>query len=558
MSTPSPERALLWADVTEFTRAMEASEPLMAERTTAWVERCTRGWLQDLGGEFLSQAGDALILAFDGPELALNAAHRLQDDWHSLAPHLACDGPMPLRIALHWGAVRRGGLSYVANSLNQLARLAQQVTAGEIWISADLMQRWSTPHRPKTQDLGWMYFKHLAQPLRVFRLPPNTELPPAVTAQSQSDLPRVLVLAGPGQDSMTLTQHWVQQLLNHQGLEVTGVAWPGFEVDAMDLLQQARADFLLRRVRMSEQWIWELRAAPQGIVLHRWPETLERERIRPEFTAQSLFEAMQMHSAALALSQVDQALSPGLLRMSSLHLMHHSPPQHQARITALLQAWAHRQPRLAEPQIWRAQWEVLRHTRGHAGVDAELAVHHADQALRLAPEDGQAWASRGFVLAHLRGDLDRGLRDLEQATLRPNAEPWASLYRSVLFSMLQQTGAAQHWAMQAMLRPPAGAPRAHAWGLVGHATLINGQVGASIRWLENSWRAQRHHSPTLRMLVVAHQMLGQTNMAAFFLRELLSLEPDLTARSYLGRTRAGHALRAELAHWLMAAGLPKK
>ncbi len=558
MNTASPERALLWADVTEFTRAMEASEPLMAERTSAWVERCTRGWLQDLGGEFLSQAGDALILAFDGPESALNAAHRLQNDWLTLAPRLACDGPLPLRIALHWGAVRRGGLSYVANSLNQLARLAQQVTPGEIWVSADLMQRWSSPERPPTQDLGWMYFKHLTQPLRVLRLPPGTELPPAATAQSQSDLPRVLVLAGPGEDSMIRTQQWVRQLLNHQGLEVTGVAWPGFEVDPLDLLQQARADFLLRRLRMGEQWTWELRAAPCAIVLHRWSETKGRESINPDLSAQTLFEAMQVHSAALALSQTDRALSPGLLRMSTLHLMHNSPPQHQGRITGLLQAWADRQPRLAEPQIWRAQWEVLRHTRGHAGVDAELALHHADQALRLAPEDGQAWASRGFVQAHLRGDLDRGLRDLEQASRRPQAEPWVSLYQSVLLSMLQQTGAAQHWALQAMLRPPAGTLRAHAWGLVGHATLINGQVGASIRWLEASWRGQRHHSPTLRMLVVAHQMLGQTSMAAFFLRELLTLEPNLTARSYLGRTRAGHSLRAELAHWLMAAGLPVK
>lgn len=558
MSTPSTERTLLWADVSEFTRAMEASEPLMADRTSAWVERCTHGWLPGLGGEFLSQAGDALILAFESPELALKAAHRLQEDWHSLAPRLAHDEPMPLRIALHWGSVRRGGLSYVANSLNQLARLAQQVTAGEIWVSADVMQRWTSPERPPAQDLGWMYFKHLTQPLRVFRLPPTAQGSSTVTAPAPGDLPRVLVVAGPGTDAMLQTQHWVGQLLIHGGLEVTGVPWPGFEVNPIDLLQKARADFLLRRQRMGDPTVWELRAAPQAIVLLRWPETIGPVSSNPELTAQTLFEAMQVHSASMALSQPDRALSHGLLRMSTLQLMHNSPPQHPERVTGLLQAWADRQPRLAEPHIWRAQWEVLRHTRGHAGVNTELAVHHANQALRLAPEDGQAWASRGFVLAHLCGDLDRGLRDLEEAVHRPQAEPWASLYRSVLWSMLRQTETAQHWAQQAMLRPPAGALRPHAWGLVGHATLIHGQAAASLRWLEASWRAQRQHSPTLRMLVVAHQMLGQASTAAFFLRELLTLEPNLTARSYLGRTRAGHGLRVELAHWLMAAGLPMK
>ena len=72
------------------------------------------------------------------------------------------------------------------------------------------------------------------------------------------------------------------------------------------------------------------------------------------------------------------------------------------------------------------------------------------------------------------------------------------------------------------------------------------------------FRSQRHASPTLRMLVVAHQMRGRHQLARFFLQELLSLEPGLNARNYLGRTRAGHARRTEMAHWLMQAGLPMK
>ena len=60
------------------------------------------------------------------------------------------------------------------------------------------------------------------------------------------------------------------------------------------------------------------------------------------------------------------------------------------------------------------------------------------------------------------------------------------------------------------------------------------------------------------MLVVVHQMMGHDDLARLFLRELMMLEPHLTARAYLGRTRVGHARRAEMAHWLIQAGLPLK
>ncbi len=558
MSLPSPERILLWADVTEFTRAMETSEPLMAQRTAAWVDGCTQGWLNELGGEFLQQPGDALILAFDVPELALQAAQRLQNDWLTQSPLLTHEGPLPLRIALHWGSVWRGGQGYVGHSLNQLARLAQHVKSGEIWVSAEVWNRLSDREHFKAQDLGWMYFKHLHQPLRAFRLPPTAATRRTPTAQSQGDLPRVLVLAGPPPDELGWAQNWVQRL-ETQGLEASGVPWAGFEPDLIDLLQQTRADFLLRRVRGDPQDVLELRASPQALVLRRWSLPAgARESSALEPNAAHLLEAMQLHSGALALTQPDRALSHGMLRLATLHLMHDGSPQQQKRITDLLETWTHRQPRLGEPSIWRAQWEVLRHTRGQGHGDAELALHHANQALRLTPDHGLAWANRGFVLAHLHGDLDRGMRDLEQADQCPGAQHWTHLYRSVLLSMLRQPAQAQHQALQAMHHPPGGALTAYAWGLVGHATLIHGQARASIGWLEASWRAQRRHSPTLRMLVVGHQMLGQLEMAALFLRELLALDPTLTARSYMGRTRAGHGLRAELAHWLMAAGLPMK
>jgi tetratricopeptide (TPR) repeat protein len=190
--------------------------------------------------------------------------------------------------------------------------------------------------------------------------------------------------------------------------------------------------------------------------------------------------------------------------------------------------------------------------------EREDALHHAKQALVLEPEHAHAHAVHGFVMAHLQGDIEGGMRELEQAQkLGPHLR-WVQLYRSVLWCLLNEPERAMQDIESAQAHMPQDATQGFALGLAGHAAVFDHQPALAIQWLEMAWRKDRHHSPVLRMLVVAHQMLGQTEMAHFFLRQLLQLEPQLTARSYLARGRAGHARRLEMAHWLMAAGLPMK
>ena len=117
--------ALVWADVAEFTSAMEASEQSMTVRTLGWVDRCVNGWLDEMQGHFLQHTGDAILLSFETPESALLAAQRLRQDWMASGTHLFTTLGRDLRIALHWGSLTRGSHGYVAHSLNQLARLAQ-------------------------------------------------------------------------------------------------------------------------------------------------------------------------------------------------------------------------------------------------------------------------------------------------------------------------------------------------------------------------------------------------------------------------------------------------
>ena len=554
-----PETALVWADVTEFTLAMESDEPLMARQTVAWVDRCVQGWLPDLNGRFLQQAGDAILLSFEQAESALQAARRLQRDWAELAPP-GTGHTHELRTALHWGRVWQGPQGYVAHSLNQLARLAQQVPAGRIWGSESFWRHLPATAQGVAVDLGWMHFKHLTQPIRVYELTDHRQTPQTGVALDAPMWPRLLVHGGSPDREDDWGMQWVRHLSTTADLHVA--AWSGAAMadTGRACLHASGADYVLVRQRQTHgRWRVDLLATPHGLPIRSW----DGNQWDPQGPAvphriAEMVDTLRAHGLALARSQPSSAMGPGLLRSAALGLMHAGDLSDFERADLWLQAWQNRYARSAQPHVWRALWHVMRYTRGLGRPRADLAMAHVREALRLNPEDPHAWAARGFARAHLRGELQEGMQDLDRAqAMDPNLN-WTGLYRSALWSMLGEPQKALGDARQALARTSEDALHGYALGLAGHAALFAGKAMQAGLWLEASWRKHRHHSPTLRMLVAAHQMMGQGNVARLFLRELMLLEPQLTARTYLGRARAGHARRAEMAHWLILAGLPLK
>ena len=562
MESTWTEYALLWADVTEFSWAMEVREQEMSTRTLAWVARCVDGWLPEFGGLFLQHAGDAVLLAFSDARKALQSAWRLQQDWADLAPVLPRPRSHELRIALHWGRIMQGEHGYVAHSLNQLARLAQQVQAGQIWCSQDYLVHLPVSERGAYEDLSWMHFRHLDHALRVFRAPQPFD--PPLSPEGPPDLPviKLLVQSTPDDEGDEWVENSLLALQRIPGLSASKLSGPRVldAARAAQVLRGARADFLLTRLaRPPAPPKIELLAAPWALKIHAWHESGDASApLRTNKMVREVQEAVWAHGVATAKCQPESALSHGLLQGAALQMMHAGDLHDFNRAGELLTTWCQRFKRHAQPHVWRSLWHIMQHTRGLGRVNSELALDHAYAALELEPEHAHARATLGFAKAHLLGDVDSGLHHLEQAQqLAPHLH-WAHLYRSVLCCLSNQSGQAMEEAQLALKHAPQDALRGYTLGLAGHAAVYNHQPAQAVTWLESSWRQHRHYSPTVRMLVVAHQMQGQRQLAGFYLRELLSLEPDLTARSYLARNRAGHARRAEMAHWLMEAGLPMK
>jgi class 3 adenylate cyclase/tetratricopeptide (TPR) repeat protein len=556
------EYALLCADVTEFTKAMETTEHAMGVRTMRWVERCVGGWLRELGGMLLQQAGDAIYLAFDDAGKAVMAAQRLKQDWsasgtlstHAIVGH-------ELRIALHWGRLMRGRHGYVAHSLNVVSRLCALVLPGQTWCSAEFWLQLPKSNRQAYENLDTLHFKHVQEGLQVLRHKAQAPIQPSESHRTELPHPRLLIHSEADADAQTWMKHWIEVLHSNRGLEVAEWARPlessGTLADG--LMHHTRADFLLLRRANTQHHVVELWVNPLPMKIRTWTYPLEpSDGSQNRDVAVELQESIHEHMASKARSLPDSALSHGQLRGAALHMMHAGALPDFHRSGDLLAAWSRRFNRHAQPHVWQTLWHVLRHTRGLGGDDGGEALHHSTQAMALDPDHAHAHAVHGFAMAHLQGDIEGGMRQLEHAQALDPDLHWIQLYRSVLWCLLNEPQRAMQDIALALAKTPQDATQGFALGLAGHAAVFDQQPALAIQWLEKAWEQHRHHSPILRMLVVSHQMLGQSEMARFFLRQLLKLEPKLTARSYLARARAGHASRVELAHWLMKAGLPMK
>jgi Flp pilus assembly protein TadD len=86
---------------------------------------------------------------------------------------------------------------------------------------------------------------------------------------------------------------------------------------------------------------------------------------------------------------------------------------------------------------------------------------------------------------------------------------------------------------------------------------VNGQYERSIDLARRSLRANKHHQPTLRVLLYALHQTGRIEEARQTLDLLRAETPNLTVSSYLGSGGAASAPRQRLAGVLRQLGVPE-
>jgi adenylate cyclase len=160
--------AIMFTDLagfTEFTaiRGDEAALELLG------VQEQLVGGLIEGRGRVVKELGDGLMLWFDDPCHAVEAALDLQDlfDERSAKDDL----PLWVRIGVHYGRPARRGSDLVGHDVNVAARVADLAAPGEVLVSEAAAERVSEQMRDcYFEEMGPTVMKGIPDPVGIYRV----------------------------------------------------------------------------------------------------------------------------------------------------------------------------------------------------------------------------------------------------------------------------------------------------------------------------------------------------------------------------------------------------
>jgi len=169
MSTRSVELTLAFVDLSGFTALTEAHGD---EEAVATLSRFREITADALGPTdvFVKTIGDAVMLAFDDPELAVAALHRLFDA-------AAADPKMLLiRAGAHAGSAIVDGNDYFGATVNLAARVAAHAGEGQLLVTNSVATA-ATKLGEIITFVGAVSLRNIAEPVDIYEI----ELDPHVS-----------------------------------------------------------------------------------------------------------------------------------------------------------------------------------------------------------------------------------------------------------------------------------------------------------------------------------------------------------------------------------------
>jgi adenylate cyclase len=578
-------RALVVVDVVESVRLMQQHEADVIDRWRGFVAEVREQVLAPRAGRLVKSLGDGMLLEFDATGPALAAALDLQRRiaaWNRGRDPAAW---LCLRAGVHVADVVVDDTDVYGSGVNLAARLASLAAPGEIVASDDVHAAAVPGLDPDFEDLGLCHLKHLAEPVRAYRLLQTT--PPDGAARLPADaLDRRPVLAvlpialRGGADAQSLT---LADVLS-DGIAMRLCASPHvrlisrLSVQALrgrDLALTAFGQLLGARYVLSGRMdlpgarfvaTLELAEVASGDVL--WMDRVHGaadDLLQPDDPhTQQVAEGALQALAEAELRRVRTLPLPSLegyaMQVGASMLMHRPALPDFLRAREVLDELIERHPRAPSPRAWLAQWHVLRATRGisrEPASEAARAIEQTRRALDADPGSAFALTMEAFVACHLQGDLDLADRRLDDAlALNPN-EALAWLVRCVAQGFRGNGEAAWAAAQRALALSPLDPQRHYFDALAASAAVAAHRLDDAVRLAQRSLRGNRNHLPTLRALAVAQAERGDLDAARLTALRVLELEPRFTLRDYLARgPRGAEATRERYAQAMRRAGVP--
>lgn len=570
-------------DVVESVRLMEQDENDFVARWQLLVRQAEHQLLPLHGGRMVKSLGDGLMLEFTDALGCIRTGFGLLELARAGNQGRLPQQHLDLRIGAHVAGFVADQHDIYGADVNLTARITDLAGPGEFVLTAELRDRLAPTVDAEIEDLGDCYLKHIAEPVRVFRVGPPGQQP--VIAQGQAAQPELRPTIAiipfsmgsnePGQEMLgeALADEVIAALSRTSELHVISRLSTTVFRDRNDSVEDIKthlgASYILSGVCRSSGadlslFVELIDARTRNIV---WADNL-KGRVSGLFEADNelIARLVSAISASVMRHEVGRSQRHALptlegytLLLSAVALMHRNSLSDFKRSREMLEHLVDRARRHPAPHAWLATWHVLLVQQGWS-QDPEAQARQAMECTRRAldndPDSSLALTVQGFVLTNLLKDLNGAAHSYEAAlNINPN-ESLAWLLTGTL-NAFQGNGEAALAASERALRlSPLDPLRYFYDSLAASAAVTAGKYDRAIELAKRSLKANRTHTSTYRALAIAQSLSGQMDDARDTVQRLLLLEPSFTVTQFLARTPAKGVLATKVADALLRAGLP--
>ena len=565
--------AILAADVVGYSRLMSIDE----RATVAALDGARavfRSRIESTQGRVIDMAGDSVLAVFETATGAVSAALAIQQQLTNLTGDVPDGRRMRFRVGVHLGDVieKADGTVY-GDGVNIAARLQALAEPGGITVSESIHTAVKGKVSANFEDQGVQQVKNIADPVRVYRIGPESSAAPTPTLPGETtlslpDRPSIAVLpftnmsGDPEQEYFAdgMVEDIITELSRFQRLFViarnTSFTYKGRSVDVKKVARELGVHFVLEgsvrkagdRVRITTQlidgetgrhvWaeryedvlsdVFELQERITRQVVGSMVPEIEAEEMRLIERGQRRFtEADEIAWRAVkaftdAMFNGHPALTVEAIRLAERAI---------ERDRNCRRAWSV----LGASHIWRVffSWTQDR------GSSIEAARRAAEMLMTLAPNDSRSYFERGMVDV-VSGDFARGVADLRRAyELNPN-DTAILFVLSFTEASAGNVDRAKALAAQAIRMSPKDRWLGTAHLAYAMSAFIEQDFTRLREWAELA--IQSHPTaPIRRVLMIAYAAeAGDTQLLRAHLEKLQNVAPDFISSLFRADYRPFH------------------
>lgn len=576
-------KVLLVMDVVESVRLMEQDQDDFVRRWQQLVEHAEQ-ILPLHGGRIVKSLGDGLMLEFASPQGCVKASFALQHFSQQANTSLPFEWQMHLRIGGHLAEFVTDKHDIYGTDVNLTARITTLAGPGELVVSAELRDELTAGLDVDVEDLGECHLKHVKEPIRVYRIGPVGHEPmiPAQNAALPDFRPTIAVI--PFEARSNEPEHFVigeliadsviAQLSRSPDIRVISrlstTAFRGRTGIMSQVEARLDASFVLSGSYLA--------SGSKILIMVELADARRQEVVWASRVSGDTMDLLQAQSEllnsiasgatrALIDTEVQQTLVQPMPRLDSsslllggIAMMHRSSIRDFERSRLVLDTLIERHSRIATPRAWLAKWHVMRIIRGLSSSpenDTQRALEQTRRALDIEPDNALTLAVEGHAYCQLLGKFDLAEQRLTQSLASNPNEPMAWLFKSVLSTMWGAPADAVTEVEYANALSPIDPLKYYFDVLFAAALLTVNDYERAIAYAKQSLRSNKHHAPTLRVLLTAQVEAGFIDNARTTLSQLLTETPGMTVSNYLSIGSGSSVTRQRCAVALRALGLPE-